>query len=156
MNDNDGATWSLQHAIYFYRERDEPYGSFSNYSRHSFDIDGVVWATVEHYFQAQKFLGTAHEDAVRLAKTPHIAKMMGNDRAHPLRDDWQTVKDDIMRLAVRRKFEAHADIREILLSTGDLPIVEDSPYDYYWGCGAERTGRNMLRNILVETRSILR
>jgi len=142
--------------IYFYRERDEPYGCFSNYSRHSFIIDGLPWSTVEHYFQAQKFTGTPHEDAVRLAKTPHIAKMMGNDRARPLRPDWQHVKDDIMRLAVRRKFESHPDIQEVLLSTGDAVIVEDSPHDYYWGCGANRTGRNMLGKILMETRSALR
>jgi len=141
--------------IYFYRERDEPYGCFSNYSRHSFII-GLPWSTVEHYFQAQKFTGTPHEDAVRLAKTPHIAKMMGNDRARPLRPDWQHVKDDIMRLAVRRKFESHPDIQEVLLSTGDAVIVEDSPHDYYWGCGANRTGRNMQGKILIETRSALR
>lgn len=142
--------------LYFYRERDEPYGCFSNYSRHSFEIDGTPWSTVEHYFQAQKFPGTPHEDAVRLAKTPHIAKMMGNDRARSLRDDWEDVKDDLMRVAVLRKFETHDDIRAILLSTGDEDIVEDLPYDYYWGCGAKRTGRNMLGQILVETRSILR
>jgi len=143
-------------AIYFYRERDEPYGCFSNYSRHSFDVDGVVWGTVEHYFQAQKFAGTPHEEAVKLAKTAHIAKMMGNDRARPLRPDWIQVKNDVMRRAVLRKFETYADIRAVLLSTGAEVIVEDSPYDYYWGCGANRTGRNMLGLILMETREILR
>jgi len=143
-------------AIYFYRERDEPYGCFSNYSRHSFVVGEVPWSTVEHYFQAQKFAGTPHEDAVRLAKTPHIAKMMGNDRSRPLRPDWLNVKDDIMRLAVLRKFEAHEDIRKVLLSTGDATIIEDSPYDYYWGCGANRSGRNMLGLILMETREGLR
>ena len=44
--------------IKFYRERDEPYGCFSNFSRHSFEMDGTPWQTVEHYFQAMKFPGT--------------------------------------------------------------------------------------------------
>lgn len=81
---------------------------------------------------------------------------MGRDRQRPLRLDWEQVKDDIMRRAVLRKFETHADLRDILLSTGDEPIVENSPIDYYWGCGADGSGKNMLGQILVEVRDILR
>ncbi|WP_081589256.1 MULTISPECIES: NADAR family protein [Fischerella] len=51
---------------------------------------------------------------------------------------------------------AHTDIREILLSTGDEEIVENSPIDYYWGCGADGSGKNMLGIILMEVREILR
>ena len=47
--------------IKFYRERDQPYGCFSNFSRHRFEVDGMPWQTVEHYFQAMKFAGTPHE-----------------------------------------------------------------------------------------------
>lgn len=36
---------------------------------------------------------------------------MGRNRARPLRPDWNEVKDNIMRRAVLRKFETHADIR---------------------------------------------
>lgn len=42
--------------IEFYSTRG-PYGCFSNFSRHSFDLDGAFWTTREHYFQAQKFGG---------------------------------------------------------------------------------------------------
>jgi len=45
--------------ILFYAT-DKPYGEFSNFSRHPIDVDGVVWPTSEHYFQAQKFAGTSH------------------------------------------------------------------------------------------------
>ena len=58
---------------------------------------------------------------------------MGRDRKHPLRSDWEQVKEEIMQQGVLRKFETHADIREILLATGDELIVENSPIDYYWG-----------------------
>ena len=40
--------------IYFYREYD-PYGEFSNFAKYPITIDGVVWPTSEHYFQAMKF-----------------------------------------------------------------------------------------------------
>lgn len=61
-----------------------------------------------------------------------------------------------MRAAVRRKFDVHADIRAVLLGTGDEELVENAPGDYYWGCGADGSGRNMLGSILMEVRAALR
>lgn len=142
-------------AIYFYSTRDR-YGCFSNFSPHGFELDGVYWLTSEHYFQAQKFVGTPHADQVRQVKTPKAAAKMGRERTRPLRPDWEKVKDDMMRKAVLRKFETHADIRALLLATGDELIVENSPIDYYWGCGADGSGKNMLGQILVEVRESLR
>jgi N-glycosidase YbiA len=65
------------------------------------------------------------------------------------------VKDDLMRAAVLRKFETHAEIRAVLLGTGDEQIVEAAPGDYYWGCGADGSGKNMLGIILMEVRDAL-
>lgn len=141
--------------IYFYVEREVPYGCFSNFSRHGFELDGVWWPTSEHYFQAQKFFGTEHVDMVRLARSPKLAADMGRDRRRPLRSDWEQVKDDCMRRAVRQKFVAHADIRSVLFSTEDEMIVENAPSDFYWGCGKDGSGKNMLGQILVEVRTFL-
>jgi ribA/ribD-fused uncharacterized protein len=143
-------------SIRFYQEREEPYGSFSNFAKYSFEIDGMPWQTVEHYFQAMKFPGTPHEEAIRLAPAPMIAKQMGNDRAFPLRPDWEEVKDDMMRRAVRAKFQQHADIQAVLLGTGQEELIEAAPNDYYWGCGASGTGKNRLGKILMEVRESLR
>jgi hypothetical protein len=142
--------------IYFYSDRERPYGCFSNFSRHGFVLDGNYWPTSEHYFQGQKFAGTPHEDQIRAAPTPKIAAEMGRDRKRPLRPDWEQVKDDVMRRAVRAKFQTHADIREILLGTGDAPLVENAPGDYYWGCGKDGSGKNRLGQILMEVREALR
>jgi N-glycosidase YbiA len=142
--------------IYFYSTREEPYGCFSNFSAHGFELDGLYWPTSEHYFQAQKFVGTPHLEEIRRVKTPKDAAKMGRDRQRPLRQDWEQVKDDIMGKAVLCKFETHADIREVLLSTGDEELVENSPIDYYWGCGKDGSGKNKLGIILVEVREILR
>jgi ribA/ribD-fused uncharacterized protein len=143
-------------SIYFYSVREEPYGCFSNFSPHGFELDGLYWPTSEHYFQAQKFTGTEHAEAVRLARTPKEAAEIGRDRARPLRPDWDEVKDDVMRRAVRRKFETHPAIRAVLLSTGDDELIEATTGDYYWGCGTNGTGRNMLGQILMEVRALLR
>lgn len=141
--------------VYFYSAREQPYGCFSNFSAHGFALDGRWWPTSEHYFQAQKFVGTPHEEAVRQAPTPKIAANMGRERKRPLRADWEVVKDDVMHRAVREKFARHADIRAILLATGDDTIVENAPSDYYWGCGADGSGRNMLGQILMAVRADL-
>ena len=143
-------------AIQFYRERDAPYGCFSNFSKHSFVIDGQPWQTVEHYFQAQKFPGTPREHEIQIASAPMTAKLKGNERTTPLRPDWDAVKDDIMREAVRAKFTQHDDIRAVLLGTGDEVLIEAAPNDYYWGCGADGTGQNKLGLILMEIRDELR
>ncbi|MBN3875356.1 MULTISPECIES: NADAR family protein [unclassified Nostoc] len=140
--------------IYFYSTREE-YGCFSNFSSHGFELDGLYWSTSEHYFQAQKFVGTPHVEQIRLVKTPKDAARMGRERTRALRQDWEQVKDDIMRQAVLCKFQTHTDIRDILLSTNNVEIVENSPIDFYWGCGADGSGKNMLGKILMEVRDIL-
>lgn len=142
-------------AIYFYRVN-EPYGCFSNFSPHGFELHGKWWHSSEHYFQAQKFVGTPHEEAIRLAKGPKEAATMGRSRKRPLRTDWEEVKDDVMRTAVYHKFKSHPNIRDILLSTENEIIIENSPIDWYWGCGADHTGKNRLGEILMEVREKLK
>lgn len=141
--------------IQFYGVQDE-HGHFSNFSRQSIWLKGKRWPTSEHYFQAQKFAGTEHEEAIRLAKTPRIAADMGRDRKKPLRRDWEAVKDDVMREAVRAKFTQHADLREMLLATGTATLVEHTTNDAYWGDNGDGSGRNMLGRILMDIREELR
>jgi ribA/ribD-fused uncharacterized protein len=141
--------------IHFYDPRHE-YGCFSNFSRHHVFLDGKLWPTSEHYFQAQKFAGTPHEEEVRCQKTPRQAADLGRDRKRPLRKDWEAVKDEIMRQAVRAKFTQHKELREILLGTGDAVLVEHTERDAYWGDGGDGSGKNMLGQILMEVREELR
>lgn len=142
-------------AIYFYSTKGE-HGCFSNFSKHGFELDGSYWPTSEHYFQAMKFAGRPHVEAIRAASTPKKAAEMGRDRKRPLRPDWESVKEEIMRKAVLRKFETHADLRDILLKTGDEEIVENAPGDYYWGCGKDGSGKNRLGHILMDVRAQLK
>lgn len=61
-----------------------------------------------------------------------------------------------MRKAVIAKFPQNEDIKEILLQTGNEKIIEATTDDYYWGCGTDGTGKNMLGKILMEVRQLLR
>ena len=141
--------------IRFYRVDDE-YGCFSNFSPHPVKMKGKVWPTSEHYFQAQKFVGTAHEEEIRRVKSPMIAARMGRDRKRPLRHDWESVKDEIMFEAVRAKFTQNEGLRKILSATGDAEIIEHTGKDSYWGDGGDGSGRNMLGKTLMLVREELR
>lgn len=141
--------------IRFYRVG-EPYGEFSNFSPHPVELKGVAWPTSEHYFQAQKFAGTEHEEAVRRAKSPMIAARMGRSRERPLRPDWESVKDDIMREVLRAKFLQHPGLRSLLLHTGDAELIEHTKNDSYWADGGNGTGKNRLGQLLMELRAQLR
>ncbi len=140
--------------IYFYASRDN-YSELSNFSKHGFMLKDKFWPTVEHYFQAQKFSGKPQEERIRVAATPKQAKMLGRTRTFSLRSDWEKVKDDIMREAVMAKFRTHHDLKQLLLDTGHEQLVENAAHDYYWGCGQDGSGKNMLGKILMETREIL-
>ena len=61
-----------------------------------------------------------------------------------------------MRQAVRAKFTQHADLRQLLLDTGDAAIVEHTTNDAYWGDGGDGRGRNVLGQILMSVRQELR
>ena len=141
--------------IQFYRVS-EPYGEFSNFSPHPFDLKGKVWPTAEHYFQAQKFAGTEHEELVRLAKSPMVAARMGRSRERSLRQDWETAKEDIMREALLVKFTQHPALRSLLLSTGDAELIEHTKNDRYWGDGGNGNGKNRLGQLLMELREKLK
>ncbi len=141
--------------IHFYGTRGD-YGCFSNFSAHPVTLKGKTWPTSEHYFQAQKFAGTPDEEEVRLAKSPMVAARMGRSRQRPLRKDWESVKDAIMFEAVLAKFTQHADLREILLGTGNATIVEHTRKDAYWGDGGDGRGQNKLGRILMRVREELR
>ena len=141
--------------IHFYAVSAE-YGCFSNFAKAPIRLKGKLWPTTEHYFQAQKFAGTPREEEIRQAKSPMIAARMGRSRKHRLRPDWERVKDAIMREAALAKFTQHADLRDILLGTGDAILVEHTENDSYWGDGGDGSGRNRLGEILMSVRDELR
>lgn len=143
--------------IYFYSVS-EPYGCFSNFSPHGIELDGVCWLTVEHYYQAQKFVGTPDSIIIPSIQTvPRAcdAAQLGRDKTRNPRPDWDTVKLNVMRRAVMAKFLTHLDIQAVLLGTGDAVLVENSPTDWFWGCGQDGTGQNHLGQILMSVRAAI-
>jgi len=139
--------------IKFYKTKD-PYGYMSNFYRSRMFIGGKWWNTIEHYYQAMKTDFADEREMVRTAKTPRIARDIG--QTVTMRKNFDDDKYLIMKAAVLAKFLQHPELREQLLSTNDEVLIEDSPVDYYWGCGADGSGKNMLGKVLMEIRSEFR
>jgi ribA/ribD-fused uncharacterized protein len=146
---------ALSTTINFYHLK-KPYGFFSNFAPYPIDLKGKIWPTSEHYFQAQKFIDTVHEEEVRQTQTPREAAQIGRDWNKPLRPDWEVVKDNIMREALYAKFTQHLDLKDRLLGTRDATLVEHTKNDTYWGDGGDGSGKNMLGKLLMETRELIR
>jgi len=131
------------------------YGEFSNFALYPIKLKGKTWPTSEHYFQAQKFAGTAYEEEIRKAKSPMKAAELGRSRKVRLRADWDRVKDNIMYEAVKAKFTQHEELKELLLSTQTANLIEHTENDDYWGDGGDGSGKNKLGKALMQLRDEL-
>ncbi len=152
--------------IKFWKTR-EAYGCLSNFSRHSILVDGKMYPTTEHYYQSKKFLEPDYQEIIRKLKTAREAKDIATGdevlvdkgvevKMPTLRKDWESVKYEIMKDALRYKALQHDEVKNTLLSTGDEVLVEDSPYDSIWGTGSDGLGTNLLGKAWMEIREELR
>jgi ribA/ribD-fused uncharacterized protein len=105
--------------------------------------------------QAQKYFGTQAADRIRTAGTPAKARQAGQDRSLTPRADWEEVKVEVMRRAVRAKFEQNRRLLDQLRATGTEELIHQSESDLFWGQNAEGVGENRLGVILMELRADL-
>jgi len=140
--------------IGFYEREFYPLSNFS-----SFQVDWRErrWPTSEHAYQAAHFFDTAPElvEAIFNARSAHDAFKIAKANADKAPDNWEKVKSAVMEDICRHKLDQNAYVRLKLLQTLDLPLVEDSPKDAYWGWGPNQDGRNELGQIWMKLRSEL-
>lgn len=121
-----------------------------------YDEAGVLWPTVEHYFQAAKAATAAQREGVRLCATPGDAKREG--RRVTLIANWDERRYGVMRDGLRYKFSTiqHPELVEWLLATGDALLVEGNSWgDTFWG-RTYNGGHNWLGLMLMARRAELR
>ncbi|CAF0978041.1 unnamed protein product [Rotaria sordida] len=142
--------------VYFY-DVDKPFGEFGNFYSAPIELDGYVWPTTEHYFQAQKYISNEkHFKNILQLATPREAFNYVRTYQSAVRPDWANVKDDIMFKACLAKFQQHPKLKQLLLSTGDRTLVEHTVNDSYWGDGGDGSGRNQLGITLMRVRDYLK
>ncbi|CAJ1434116.1 unnamed protein product, partial [Effrenium voratum] len=128
-----------------------------------FTAHGVRFAGPEQFYQLHK-----HRDA-RLwpaETTPSFAEAIGRaanvsemeaygwGQRCSVRDDWETAKVEVMRVAVAHKFRADPGLRALLLSTAPHPLASVKG-DAFWGIGFDGEGENMLAKLLMQLRDTL-
>lgn len=139
------------------------------------DEEGRTWRSTEHYYQWHRYAphSRALGDAIRAAPTALAAKQLTSQsgyaawrrRAHPedrrslvaLRAElkrWKAADTaiDLMRRALRLKFEQNPELRAALEATAPHRLSEygRSPRDFW-----AHTGQDMLGRLLMELRAEL-
>ncbi|EIW79343.1 DUF1768-domain-containing protein [Coniophora puteana RWD-64-598 SS2] len=143
--------------ILFY-DKHKPFYEFTNFSSHPVQYNGKTYPTCEHLFQSFKFMDE-YPDIAELIRTGGDRPMAAFDEAHRyqnwVRPDWRQVNVAKMEEALYLKFTQNRELKKLLLDTGDAELVEDSPWDYFWGVGANHSGRNELGRALERLRDDL-
>ncbi|MET8897238.1 NADAR family protein [Streptomyces albogriseolus] len=135
-----------------------------------FTVDGVEYATAEHWMMAAKarLFGDAEgERRVLAAGHPSEAKKAGRLVRGFDEEVWRRERFGIVVEGSEHKFAAHGGLRSFLLGTGDRVLVEASPVDRVWGIGLAADdeaaedptrwrGPNLLGFALMEARRRLR
>ena len=135
------------------------YDFLSNFYPCAIELDGVLYPTVEHAFQAAKTFDADERYKIQVTASPASAKRVGS-RVR-LRDDWEQVKFGIMEELVRYKFTSYPELGVSLLETAGAELIEGNTWnDRTWGMTRDRKsgqwiGKNHLGRILMQVRDEL-
>lgn len=113
------------------------------------NLDGELYPSVEHAYQAAKTLNKSKRFTIQTAKDPATAKRLGRRVSH--RRDWKEVKLSVMEGLLKQKF-SDGELRQRLINTGNEEIIEGNTWgDTFWGvCNGK--GENQLGKLLMKIR----
>lgn len=144
-----------------------PYGWLGNMAAFPVEYDGKTYATTEALFQALRFTKNPDvQELIRLEKSPMSAKLVAKSKVELMDDGILYSEKDIenMRLCLKLKLEQHPQLKEELLATEDITIIEDCskrPHGsgLYWGAARTENGwegKNILGVLWMEERLALK
>lgn len=120
----------------------------SNFHLIDISIDGITFPSVENYYQAYKTLDIdIRKEFVNIS--PRDAKFKGRNLI--IRNDWENVKENIMRKGLRIKF-SNPELLQLLLNTNYQELMHLSPWDKYWGVDNNGDGNNLLGAMIEQIR----
>ncbi len=128
--------------------------ALDNFSSFGIIMNGLFYPTVEHAYQAGKFINTAPEIAeqIRCCLSAHEAKRIAHVHISKQAENWDDIKVDYMEKLLRLKLEQNPYVKQKLLQTKGYRICEDSPKDNFWGIGENRDGQNQLGRLWMKLR----
>lgn len=112
---------------------------------------------MEHFYQFNKFKKTdyVYAEKIRLSKSAEEANQLGNDKNFPKVENWQKTKQNIMTEGLKYKFTQNAQLKELLLSTGEKEFIFQSN-NRFWGKTKDQEGENHFCELLEELRDSLK
>lgn len=125
-------------------------------------VNGVSIRTSEALYQACRFPHMPEVQRLIIDEnSPMTAKMRGKPYRDQSRADWESVRTKIMRWCLRVKLAQNVrSFGDLLIETGDKPIVEYSSKDDFWGARPQEDGSlqgmNVLGRLLMELREQIR
>lgn len=143
---------------------------FSQWYPSPFVVDGVTYATAEHWMMAKKALLFGDEEIFQkiiAAEKPAVAKALGREVRNFDADTWNQAAYVIVVEGNQHKFTQNDELKKFLLTTKDKVLVEASPADAIWGIGLSQDaedvmnpfrwpGTNLLGFALMEVRDNLK
>ena len=69
-----------------------------------------------------------------------------------MKPNWLSIQEDVMYKGLYAKFTQHSQLKKILMETGNSILQENSPIDWYWGIGKDKSGKNRLGYLLMKLR----
>lgn len=142
--------YDAENAIIFAKTK-ERFGGLSNMAAgFSLFVNYNNILTSEALYQACKFpLFPNIQSEILAAKSPMTAKEISRHYKHFIRQDWHQEKYRIMEWCLRAKLvQNYTKFSELLLATGNLPIVEFSTKDSVWGAAPNEEGKLVGQNAL--------
>jgi len=101
-----------------------------NFHQCRIELDGKIWPTAEHVFQASKCPGDPEQrEKIRNAVSGMDSWQLGQTRTAGLRPDWEAVKVDVMYEANLAKFQQNQDLHDVLVSSSG-PI--EAQGGFFW------------------------
>lgn len=127
--------------------RDE-YRFLSNFYPVTIGVNGLWFPSVEHAFQAMKC--QSQEEMLAFCSGDPV-EARRRERLVCRRPGFEEGKEQLMMQLLRMKF-AYPQLRDKLIATGDIAIVEENTWgDTYWGV-CKGTGLNRLGVLLMQVR----
>lgn len=127
-----------------------PYRWLSNFHMCPVMYEGELYPSSEHAYMAAKTTDLSIRAEIRALPKPGMAKKIG--RSLKLRDGWNDMRIEVMETILRDKFTRTPELKQMLLDTGDMELIEGNTWgDVYWGC-VNGIGENNLGKILMKLR----
>ena len=149
--------------IWFYKKEENALTAFlGNFHPCSIQLWGMQFQCAEAAFQAAKF----SPDRAIMARFQtldgeaafKLGRQLSQNWTPQQTNNWRNRNLAVMREVVKAKFTQNADLKELLLATGNAYLVEHVPVkhrDAFWGDDSDGTGYNWLGQTSMAVRGSL-